>query len=288
MIKILLIGLGSIGKRHWRILKNLNDWGMFEIKLHHFIDWELADSFGADVAFICNPTFLHIETAIQCAERGMHLFIEKPIDCKLNNLDKLIDIIESKGLTSYVAYPLRHHRQAWTLKTMNMPNLTYFVNNSYLEHWRPYQTYSSDWRKGGGALLECSHEIDLAEYLLGPVEKIDGTFAWKANSLTNAETTAYLRIDHAGGKVSWHGFDILSDKKQRFVKHGATKVDIVPDDQMFLDQTVYFLNNLGNTRIMNNLIDASKLFRKMIEFREGEYESHYYNSGTIRQQGTSQ
>jgi len=272
-LKILLIGLGSIGKKHWQILTNLNEWGVFEIELHHFTDWESADKFGAEIAFICNPTFMHIDTAIECANRGMHLFIEKPIDCKLNDLDKLINIVASKGLTSYVAYPLRHNRAIQNLGDLG--KVVWFVCNSNLKNWRQHKTYSADWRKGGGAMLELSHEIDLAEHLMGPIVEIDGTLAWIKNESTNAETGAYLRIRHNGGALSWHSLEICSDKTQRFVKFKNNIINIETTDQMFLDQAIYFLNNIGNSRMMNNIVEASKLFRTIMAFREGEYANRF-------------
>ena len=276
MFRILIIGMGSIGRKHWRILKNLNEWGMYEIELHRFTDWGDAERFKPDIAFICNPTFMHVETAQECARRGWHLFVEKPIDCKTDGLDELIDIVETNKLTAYVAYPMRFHPVLRIIGRIS--NKTYFVCHSDLNAWRPYRTYSADHKTGGGALLELSHEIDLARFILGEVTEIDGVLAWVKNGDTCAETDAFLRIRHDGGMISFHSLGIKSKKKQRFIKTETDKYDIIVTEQMFLDQSIYFLNNIGNRRLMNNLKDASKLFKKIIAFREGEYARHYNNS----------
>jgi len=275
-LKILLIGLGSAGKRHWQILKNLNEYGWDDIELHHFINWEIADNFSADVAFICPPTNLHVETAIKCAERGLHLFIEKPLDCKLDyGLAHLKNIVNTKELSTYIAYPLRHLRTVEKLRYENIGNVAWFVCHSNLTNWKTNMGYSADWKTGGGALLELSHELDLAEYLMGDITEIDGTLAWKKNKYTNAETAAFLRVSHEGGKISWHSLDILSEKEQRFIKFKDQQINIIPDEQMFLDQVIYFLDNLNGTRMMNNIFNASRLYEKIIAFREGEYAKHY-------------
>ena len=62
-----------------------NDLGIPEIS-----GWDEISAQRFDVALIANPTNMHIDTAIRCAERGLHLFIEKPIDCRLDGLDHLL------------------------------------------------------------------------------------------------------------------------------------------------------------------------------------------------------
>ncbi len=256
---------------------------MFEIKLHHFTDWKDAERFKPDLAFICNPTFKHIDTATECARRGWHLFIEKPIDCKTDGLDELIELVERNDLTTYVAYPMRHHPAVKRIYRDKLGKKVYFVCLSDLDNWRSYRTYSADYELGGGALLELSHEIDLAEYLMGEITDIDGTVAWRKNDSTNAETDAFLRISHADGKVSFHSLSIASKKEQRFIKAETGWYFTHPNKQMFLDQAIYFLNNLySNHKIMNNLKDASKLFKKIIAFREGRYAEFNNDSRQIR------
>ena len=126
-MKILICGLGSIGKRHARILQKMggheifalrtyqgqekNDLGIKELK-----SWEEVDRYAFDIALITNPTCLHVTTALECARRRMHLFIEKPIGASLENLDPLLNLVEEKSLTAYVAYPLRFHPVIETLK----------------------------------------------------------------------------------------------------------------------------------------------------------------------------
>ena len=84
--------------------QELNDLGIREIS-----GWDEISAQRLDVALIANPTNMHIDTAIRCAERGLHLFIEKPIDCRLDSLDHLLRIVAERRLTAYVAYPMRFH-----------------------------------------------------------------------------------------------------------------------------------------------------------------------------------
>ncbi len=129
-VRVLILGLGSIGRRHATLLSrhfshevelasmrthigpDSNDLGIPEIS-----GWDEISAQRFDVALIANPTNMHIDTAIRCAERGLHLFIEKPIDCRLDGLDHLLSIVAERRLTAYVAYPMRFHPVVRELKS---------------------------------------------------------------------------------------------------------------------------------------------------------------------------
>ena len=99
-LKILFFGLGSIGKKHAKIIKNNFDFDLFayrtgkgqeknDLKIEEFHSLNDAFSINPDIAFITNPTFLHVETALECARRNIDIFIEKPISDSLDKVDLL-------------------------------------------------------------------------------------------------------------------------------------------------------------------------------------------------------
>src|SRR5688572_14526750 len=92
--QILVIGVGSIGERHVRCFQRTCRASVSIVEtnpeLRHSVqsrygieaafdslDAALANSF--DAAVICTPANLHVPQAIQCARRGIHLLIEKPL-----------------------------------------------------------------------------------------------------------------------------------------------------------------------------------------------------------------
>ena len=75
-MKLVIVGLGSIGKRHKTNLESLG---------HEVIN----DYAEADGILICNPTALHVKTALEVQKYHLPIFIEKPISHNLDNLDKL-------------------------------------------------------------------------------------------------------------------------------------------------------------------------------------------------------
>ena len=42
----------------------------------------LLDENELDAVYICTPTFIHVEIGLECAERGLHMFVEKPLDLR--------------------------------------------------------------------------------------------------------------------------------------------------------------------------------------------------------------
>lgn len=234
-LRILLIGLGSIGKRHARLIQQHfshevvalrtfrgqepNDLGIPE--LH---SWAEVENQPFDVAFVTNPTNQHIETAQRCAESGLHLFIEKPIDRSLDGLERLVATTRARRLSAYVAYPLRHHPLMNALKKRleNQAVLhASMVCASYLPQWRPQHDYrkshSCFQAQGGGVLLEMSHELDMAEYLFGPVLNIEGRLSRTSNLTVDSDDCADLILRHDHGITNIH-LNLFSQQRRRSVE----------------------------------------------------------------------
>ena len=107
-MKVLFAGCGSIGRRHIRNLKTLRtcqvmawrvrneDLGDFvrEYDIEVFHDLDTALDQRPDVVFVTNPTRFHLDVAIPAAQRGCHLFLEKPLSDSLVRVDELIDVCE--------------------------------------------------------------------------------------------------------------------------------------------------------------------------------------------------
>jgi predicted dehydrogenase len=300
--------LGSIGKRHARLIRQhlphdvwalrsylgqeQNDLGIPEVA-----SWAEADEQAFDVAIISNPTFMHIETATRCAEHGLHLFIEKPVDCSLEGLDDLLNIVRERSLSTYVAYPLRFHpvvrafRQRLGERTVLHAGM---ICASFLPDWRPNQDYRRIYSRfreqGGGVFLEMSHELDMAEFLFGPVRHIQGTLHRVSDLTADSDDCADVLLEHSWGTTNVQ-LDMFSRYARRLVEvetpEGHLRADLrepsiteaaegrvwtdrflVDPDLMYVDQLRYFFDNLGRPDMQNSLPQASHLYRKMIEFRK--------------------
>jgi len=314
-MKIIFFGLGSIGQRHAKLLIKSGGHEIFALRTHQsdapkpdfpvkeLNSWEQVDAIKAQIAFITNPTSMHIPTAIECAKRGMSLFMEKPLGSSDEGLDELLAIVEKKQLVSYVAYCLRFHPVILHLKELLSKETCLHMQieaASYLPTWRPdrdhKKSYSSNRNLGGGVIFDLSHEIDYVDFFLGPVKQINGQCSRSGNVTVDAEDCADMQIQCAGGYANVHlSFlshlntrkitiyfpdrtviaDLITNVIYTYQKNALVEqLDLpIERDQLFMRQLEFFLANIQNPHMMNNIKKSADLFRKICQFREKSYVS---------------
>jgi len=175
-IKILLVGLGSIGRRHLSHLQSIVGiesaalrTGKGEITkesgVKEFFNLKDALNYQPDGVIISNPTSLHVETALPFLEKGIKVLIEKPIDTTLENAQQLEPFKDSLR----IAYCMRFHPLSIFLKKLFIeepPFKVGFKRSYYLPKWHPYADYRKEYTAlkslGGGVIRTLSHEIDLS------------------------------------------------------------------------------------------------------------------------------
>ena len=238
-MKVLFIGLGSIGQRHLRNLRCIagdpidviafrsknrspvldeqqqvvkgTDLGQY-YKIREFDDLDQALADKPDIAFITNPSCHHISFALKAARAGCHLFIEKPLSTDTDRIGELIDLVHHKKLTAMVAYQYRFHpgltQAALWLKNKKIGRLisATLVQGDYLPKWHPYEDYRNSYasRKelGGGVLLTQIHEFDNALHLFGIPRRIFALGGKLSQLDINVEDTASVLMECAHeGKV---------------------------------------------------------------------------------------
>jgi len=233
-MRILIIGLGSIGRRHARILINNFKHDLYAFRsspspinhvdgVNEIKTWKEVFDLNPDFALIANPTALHIRTAIKCAKNGINLFIEKPIDCKSHGLALLKNIVKEKKLTTYIAYNMRFHPVIQRLKEFtSLYSIVHLqsICSSYLPDWRPHQdhkkSYSANIKLGGGVLLDLSHELDYCKYLLDAPLSLSGR-SGKIGRITNdSDDYADIIISSSAGIGNIH-LDYFGHKTVRTV-----------------------------------------------------------------------
>lgn len=202
-MKICMIGLGSIGKKHIKnIVTVLRERGesytidamrssLSELaqdvkelvsKQYYNID-ELPNDY--DIIFVTNPTSEHYNTIKKAIEKTKHMFIEKPIFSSIMEGD--LQHMFKEGSQYYVACPLRHKAIMKEVKQIIRDKRVYAVRaicSSYLPEWRQNvdysKMYSAKKEMGGGVILDLIHEWDYLIDLFGNPEKvfrIDGKYS---------------------------------------------------------------------------------------------------------------
>jgi len=182
-VNILIIGFGSIGKRHFEILNEFENINNIDIvtkqtmkniktfqKLENIDDLNLYDYF-----IISSETIKHYEQLKYICSKvaNKKILVEKPL------YDKNHDDINSNNKI-FTAYNLRFHPVLQELSTLLEDEKIYYANimcGQYLPTWRLEQDYrdlySAKLEEGGGVLRDLSHELDYATWLFGDIEKIE-------------------------------------------------------------------------------------------------------------------
>ena len=171
-----VIGYGSIGRRHERILKDQGcDVAVVsrrDIEVD-FLYKRIADvvkDFEPEYAIVSNETFLHHNTISQLASSGYKgkVLVEKPLFTTAQEVP-IHEFCEIR-----VAYNLRLHPVILRLREIlvgqKILSMSCYVGK-YLPDWRPNvdyrESYSAHSDKGGGVLLDLSHELDYLSWILG-------------------------------------------------------------------------------------------------------------------------
>jgi predicted dehydrogenase len=201
-----------------------------EVRGHLVHSEEEGLSLGADCVVVANPTHLHLGSALQATRAGCHLFVEKPLGHSEEGIDVLCEEVERRGLVSLVGCNMRFHPGPARVKELieagELGRVIFgrFVTGSYLPEWRPgtdYRfTYSARADMGGGCLLDCVHEIDLARWCLGAVEAVTAMVGSLGGLEADVEDVAALICRHRGGAFS----EIHLDYLQRIPERGCRVV----------------------------------------------------------------
>ena len=191
-LNILIVGYGSIGKKHHSIIKKkFNKHKVLIISKHRKTKLKInsINKTGFDKIIICTSSNNHIKNilSVLSLERKVDILLEKPLS---NNLisKHLISKIKKK-LKFYksnfqVGYCLRYHPMVHFLKKFVKKNMkqileSSIITNSYLPNWRKgdYSKHVSSRKElGGGVLNELSHELDLMYFLFGKPKSLVGLF----------------------------------------------------------------------------------------------------------------
>ena len=195
MINILIVGYGSIGKKHLENFLQFKDIQLTvytkrnDLQLLRENGIKISDSLteclkeNPDVGVITNETSLHIPIAIKLAKEGLDLFLEKPLSNSLKDVEKLRAIVKKKKLITQIGCNLRFHPCIKKIKSLiehqkigriisaQVQNYSYLPDSHRWEDYR--KSYAARKDLGGGVILtNAIHEIDYLYWFFQEVENV--------------------------------------------------------------------------------------------------------------------
>ena len=322
----LVIGCGSIGRRHTANLVSLGAHNVTifdpaterqkrlasELSLDavHSLDeaWERKP----DVVIVAVPTSLHLALALEAARRGCHLFIEKPLSDRLDNIDGLLEMVRTRELVTLVGCNMRWHpglsmvKELVSEETVGRVIAARVEVGQYLPDWHPWEDYRQGYsaRKdlGGGVILDAIHEIDYVRWLLGEVAVVTCVAGKYSRLEIETEDVAAMLLRFENGAVGEIHLDYVQRAYSRtcqiIAEEGTIHWDYTagmvrwylardkswhffanprgwtPND-MYLDEMRHFLSCLrGTEHPMLNVFDAARVLKVALAAKRSATQQH--------------
>jgi predicted dehydrogenase len=293
---VLVCGAGSIGRRHIANLLRLGaEVSVWRARSELLVDiardfpvqvcTELPSAIAkADAVVVATATDQHVAIAAETLKAGRALFIEKPVSHDWVGVDDLRSLAE--GRIVEVGCQFRAHPNLITLahklgQAEHGKPLTYRLAMGHrLDAWRPsqdyLQSYSADSSRGGGALFDLVHQIDIALWLFGPALGVQAVLARIGDLNISGDDVANLLLTHKNGVTGHIQLDMASPvyrceaevmtsnaifywvnsvgTLRRQSPDGETSVDSVPKgferNDLFLSHLEHWLKRMDNPMLL--------------------------------------
>lgn len=249
----LVIGAGSIGERYIRNLwtlgyekivvlrtRNLPFRDIGNAKVTVVNNWKEVEDYKPVVAFVCNPTSLHLASAIECASRGIHALVEKPLSHTIEGFDKLAQESAMNKTLVHVGYMMRHHpllKRVRIIKSSERYGKLIQIQShwgEYLPDWHPWEDYRTSYAAkrelGGGAALTLSHDLDLALWIAGgSLAAYKRVFNFSSSLEVDVESGADFLLQFDSGVTANVHLNFFQRSKERWYKYVFEQAVILID-----------------------------------------------------------
>ena len=216
-MKVVLIGCGLIARSHVEVLKKIDDADLVavcdinenavttlakECDCNAYTDAEeMLAAEEPDVAVICVPTFVHERYVKLCAENGIDVLCEKPLERSAETCQKLINDVEQAGIIFMTAQVVRFWPGYTLIKEMYEKGE---IGDIYMMHLRLVSSRAGQYGQwlfnpelGGGAMHDMLvHDVDFLRHLAGPFKQC---YANAVKDETGCYNNVMANIIHKNG-----------------------------------------------------------------------------------------
>ena len=236
-IKIAVVGCGRISKKHFESIKshssNLELVAVCDLDkkvlLSHskkynvtgFNDFDkMLNTLDLDIVALCTPSGLHPDQCISAAKKKVHVITEKPM---ATNWQKGLEMVKKCSLSGVNLFVVKQNRFNSTLRLLkraineNRFGKIHLVQvNVFWTRPQSYYDQGSGWRgtkdlDGGAYMNQASHYVDLLDWLIGPVKKIQSMMSTYRD--IEVEDTGVLNIKWLDGTLGSMSVTMLTYPK---------------------------------------------------------------------------
>ena len=196
-VKVGFIGAGGIANAHMNALQAVDDVKIVAIsdinkdRAEFYASRYLAkpytdskamiESEKLDALYVCVPPFAHEDSEILAAQKGIHLFVEKPVALTIEKARAVRAAIKENEIISAVGYHWRYQSNTQRAKEILAGKTVGMV----LGYWMGGFPEVPWWRRmeesGGQMVEQTTHIFDLARYLCGEVKEVFAAYANRAS-----------------------------------------------------------------------------------------------------------
>jgi UDP-N-acetyl-2-amino-2-deoxyglucuronate dehydrogenase len=236
-LKVGLVGCGRISQNHFgSILQypddleltavcDIDDEALNQATAEYDVQGytELKDMLvceALDLVVLCTPSGLHPSQAILAAGHGVHVVSEKPMATRYNEGLRMVEACDEAGVRLFVVKQNRRNATLQLLKrainekrfgAIKMVHLNVFWTRPQ-EYYDHGQGWRGTWEFDGGAFMnQASHYVDLVEWLIGPVDRVQAMMSTTRD--IEAEDTGVINIKWRNGALGSMAVTMLTYPK---------------------------------------------------------------------------
>lgn len=235
-IRIAIVGCGRISKNHFRsIEKHQDDIELVSIcdvrqtvlsehestyKVKGYLDLsDMLENEELDLVAICTPSGTHADQTVLCAKHGVNVMTEKPMATRWSDGIRMVEACDDACVRLFVVKQNRRNSTLQLLKRAAKENRFGKINMVHLNvFWnRPQEYYDQapwrgTWEFDGGAFMnQASHYVDLLEWLIGPIEKVQAMMSTTRE--IEVEDTGVLNVKWRNGTLGSMSVTMLTYPK---------------------------------------------------------------------------
>ncbi|HLF91289.1 MAG TPA: Gfo/Idh/MocA family oxidoreductase [Anaerolineales bacterium] len=190
---------------------------------------------------LVTPNHVHAEQTLACAERGRHVFVEKPIAYTVEEARTMQSACQRAGVTLFVGHSFRRLGAARKVKAFIDEGILGKILLAEANFSLPGNLTPDKWRYyretcPGGPLMQLGiHHADTLQYWLGPVAAVQGSFA---RLVTDAEIddVGVAQLEFASGARGVLTSSYVSPKTYSLRMYGTkANLDYVTDMSIWPD-----------------------------------------------------
>jgi UDP-N-acetyl-2-amino-2-deoxyglucuronate dehydrogenase len=236
-IRIAIVGCGRISKNHFGSIEQHNDElelaaicdidpvvlsehaEKYKVSAYRYLE-EMLDKEQLDLVALCTPSGIHPGQAVLAAKQKVHVMTEKPMATRWNDGVRMVKACDDAGVRLFV---VKQNRRNTTLQLLKRAVTEKRFGKIHMVHlnvfWTRPQSYydqGNGWRgtwefDGGAFMNQASHYVDLLDWLIGPVEKVQAMMSTTRD--IEVEDTGVLNVKWRNGALGSMSVTMLTYPK---------------------------------------------------------------------------